>query len=176
MRRAQAAPADPIRSAYGAALRKLSRRDHSETELRRALGRAGHEEGVVEAVIARLRKERALDDGRFAETFARSRLTHHGLGRNRIRQDLRRRGVSRADTEAGVTHATGDHPEAEIVDALARRFWSRRSTDEPAVRLRKLWAFLVRRGFPASLVHARLHALRPRWSDALEGLEPAPEE
>ena len=41
--------------------------------------------------------------------------------------------------------------------------------------LRKLWAFLLRRGFPAGLVNDRLHALWPRWSDALDGLEPAEE-
>jgi hypothetical protein len=43
---------------------------------------------------------------------------------------------------------------------------------EPERRLPRLWAFLLRRGFAASLVHERLKALWPRWSDALEGLEP----
>jgi hypothetical protein len=61
------------------------------------------------------------------------------------------------------------------VDGLARRFWRSRERDEPAHRLRKLWAFLIRRGFPADLVQARLRALWPRWSDALDGLEPVDE-
>ena len=58
------------------------------------------------------------------------------------------------------------------LDAQARRFWRTRAADEPARRVRKLWVFLVRRGFPADLVQARLRRLWPRWSDALEGLEP----
>ncbi len=44
---------------------------------------------------------------------------------------------------------------------------------EPARRLPRLWAFLLRRGFAPRLVHARLAALWPRWADALAGLEPA---
>jgi hypothetical protein len=44
---------------------------------------------------------------------------------------------------------------------------------EPERRLPRLWAFLLRRGFTAGLVHERLGALWPRWAKALEGLEPA---
>jgi regulatory protein len=142
------------------------------SELRRALARSGYEEGVVDAVLDRLTRAGYLSDGRFAEAFARSRLTRHGLGRNRIRQDLARRGVERPEVDKALKGVLADSPEGETIDALARRFWSRKSADPPPLRLRKLWAFLVRRGFPSSLVHDRLHHLWPRWSDALEGLEP----
>jgi regulatory protein len=166
---------DPDKAAYADALRRLARRDHSEQELRRALAAKGHDEEAVERVVARLRRERALDDRRFAEAFARARLTRHGLGRQRIRQDLRRRGIARPTAEAGLQEALGDVPEAQVLDGLARRYWSRHTRDVPARRVRKLWAFLVRRGFPAALVQERLRALWPRWQDALEGLEPADE-
>jgi regulatory protein len=157
------------------ALRRLSRRDHSEQELRQALARKGHADEVIEGVVGRLRRERALDDRRFAEAFSRSRLAHHGLGRQRIRQDLRRRGIARTTAEAGLEEALGDVPEAQVLDRLARRYWSSHTRDVPAQRVRKLWAFLVRRGFPGALVQDRLRALWPRWQDALEGLEPAGE-
>jgi len=58
---------------------------------------------------------------------------------------------------------------------VARRYWRQHTGDEPALRLRKLWAFLLRRGFPAGLVSERLRALWPRWQDAIEGLEPVEE-
>ena len=41
----------------------------------------------------------------------------------------------------------------------------------PADRMRRLWAFLMRRGFPAGLVHERLRALWPTQGEILEGLE-----
>ena len=97
------------------------------------------------------------------------------MGRNRVRLELRKKGVKRSVAEAGLTEALSEVAEADVVDGLARRSWKSREADEPRHRLRKLWAFLLRRGFPAGLVNDRLHALWPRWSDALEGLEPAEE-
>ena len=175
MRREPPPSDDPEKAAFVDALRRLARRDHSEEELRRALARKGHEVDVVARVLTRLRGERALDDRRFAEAFSRSRLAHYGLGRQRVRQDLRRRGVPKATVEAGLKEALADVPEEQVVDKLARRYWSAHTRDVPAQRLRKLWAFLVRRGFPPDLVQDRLRALWPRWQDALEGLEPVEE-
>jgi regulatory protein len=162
-------------TAYGRALARLARRDHSEQEIRRALRRDGFADEEIEGTVRRLRRDRYLDDAGFAARVARSRLAHARVGRNRVRLELRKKGVRRAVVEAGLKEALSEVPEADTVDALARRFWKSREKDEPAHRLRKLWAFLVRRGFPADLVHARLRALWPRWSDALEGLEPAEE-
>jgi regulatory protein len=163
-------------SAYGRAVAKLSRRDHAEAELRRALRRAGHPEDEVDSAVLRLKAQRAIDDGRFAEAFSRSRLRHRGLGSNRIRAELRQRGVGRAVAEKGLREAQGDVSEAEALEALARRYWKQRAADEPARRVQKLWAFLLRRGYPVDLVSTRLRALWPRWSDALNGLEPREDE
>jgi regulatory protein len=142
-------------------------------ELRRALLDRGHEPDEVEAAVDRLRAEGYLDDRGFAARFARSRMAHQGLGRARVRQGLRQRGVARAETEAGLAGALREVDERTVLDGLARRYWRLHARVEPALRLPRLWAFLLRRGFAAGLVHARLSALWPRWSDALEGLEPA---
>jgi SOS response regulatory protein OraA/RecX len=85
---------------------------------------------------------------------------------------LRARGVARLAAEKGLTDALADVSEAEALEAQARKYWRERQRDEPAQRLRKLWAFLLRRGYPAGLVRERLAALWPRWQDALDGLEP----
>jgi regulatory protein len=141
-------------------------------ELRRALLERGHGPDEVEAAIARLRGERYLDDRGYAERFARSRMAHQGLGRARVRQGLRQRGVGRADGEAGLAGALREVDERAVLEGLARRYWRQHARVEPERRLPRLWAFLLRRGFAVSLVHERLKALWPRWSDALEGLEP----
>jgi regulatory protein len=163
----------PAPSAYQRALRRLARRDHSVEELRRALAARGHEPEEIEAALERLRRERYLDDAGFAERFARSRLAHQGHGRALIRQGLRRRGVSRSESEAGLEGALREVDEKAVLDTLARRYWRQHAKVEPKRRLPRLWAFLLRRGFAAGLVHERLRALWPRWADALEGLEPA---
>ena len=167
------AAATPPPTAYQRALRRLARRDHSAAELRRALLDRGHAEDEVEAALDRLRRERYVDDAGFAERFARSRMAHQGHGRLRIRQDLRQRGVDRRTSEAGIAGALLEVDEKGVVDALARRYWRQHAAVEPPRRLPRLWAFLVRRGFAPGLVRERLSALWPRWSDALEGLEPS---
>jgi len=168
-RRAAAAPPP---TAYQRALRRLARRDHSVAELRRALLERGHDEEEVEATIDRLRRERYVDDSGFAERFARSRMANQGHGRMRIRQDLRLRGVERRTVEAGIAGALREVDEKAVVDGLARRYWRQHAAVEPEKRLPRLWAFLVRRGFAPGLASERLSRLWPRWSDALEGLEP----
>jgi len=168
--------ASPAPTAYGRALAKLARRDHAEGELRRALRRAGHAEDEVGTAVERLKSQRALDDGRFAEAFSRSRLGHRGLGSNRVRAELRQRGVGRTVAEAGLREALRDVSEAEALDALARRYWKQRLADAPERRMQKLWAFLLRRGYPAALVGSRLRALWPSWRSALDGLEPLEDE
>jgi regulatory protein len=168
-----AAPAGPSPSAYQRALRRLARRDHSEAELRRALATRGHSEEEIDEALARLRAQSYVDDQTFAERFARSRLDHHGQGRARIRQGLRLRGVARAELEFGLAAALAEVSEDEVLDRVARRYWRQHARVEPSRRLPRLWAFLLRRGFASEQVRRRLRALWPRWSDALEGLEPA---
>ena len=152
------------------ALRRLARREHSEAELRVGLVRDGFPARVVDATLDRLRSEKYLDDAGFAERFARSRVAHHGLGRHRVSQALRARGVSRAIIETGVAEALRDVSEAEALEDAARRYWRNHGRDEPVQRIRKLWAFLLRRGFPAGLTRDRLAALWPRWREGLEDL------
>jgi len=165
--------AAPPPTAYQRALRRLGRRDHSVAELRRALLDRGHAAEEVEAALERLRGERYLDDTGYAERFARSRMAHQGLGRLRIRHGLRQRGIDPGTMEAGIAGALREVDEREVLDGVARRYWRQHARVEPARRLPRLWAFLLRRGFSTSLVHERLGALWPRWKDALYGLEPA---
>ena len=162
---------EPLESAYQGALRRLARRDHTEAEIRKALART-HPEAEVEEAVRRLRQAGYLDDAGFAARFARSRLAHQGQGRYRIRQALRAKGVAGAPAEKGLAAALSEVSEAAAVEALAQRYWRRRTDDDPRRRLRRVWAALVRRGFPASLVSERVAALWPRWRDALAGLEP----
>ncbi len=122
--------------------------------------------------MLRLRERRFLDDAGFASRYSRSRLQHLGVGRNRLRAGLRAKGVARDTAEAGLKDALVELSEEAVLDRVARQYWKGRTRQEPQRKLRNLWAFLLRRGFPATLVVARLRSLWPRWRDALDGLDP----
>jgi len=81
---------------WNRALYLLSRREHSVKELREKLKRKGAEEEIIEQVIERLLEEDWLNEGRFAESFTRSRVAK-GLGPYRIRRELQERGVTGQD-------------------------------------------------------------------------------
>ena len=61
----------------------LARRELSEAQLRQRLARREHSAGDIEAAVARLRDERAIDDARAAEAIARTEtgLRHRGKAR-----------------------------------------------------------------------------------------------
>lgn len=82
---------DPI-AARKKAMDLLARREHAAEELVRKLERAGFEADTATAAIAELTREGLQSDERFVESFVQSRI-NQGKGPQRIRADLRQRGV-----------------------------------------------------------------------------------
>jgi regulatory protein len=167
---------DGLQRARRVAFTLLARREFSEEQLRQALLAKELPEADVAAAIESLRSQRYLDDASLAVRYARSRMEFRGQGQHRIRRSLRQKGLPRAIIEEGLRGAAAEVDEAAVLDRQARRYWAQRQKQPPARRLQGLWAFLLRRGFPAALVADRLRALWPRWSDALDGLEPGADE
>jgi regulatory protein len=164
-------PKTPTRTAYASALRRLSRRDHSEHELREALRNEGQTDEDVDDALARVKSARYLDDETYAERYTRSRLQGQGQGRMKIRQGLRTRGVAGELVERALGQAAAEGMERDALDAAARSYWRTHPRVEPAVRIRRLFVFLMRRGFPAGLVHERLRVLWPKPGAELEELD-----
>ncbi len=75
------------------ALQLLARREHSTLELHHKLMRRGVPVPLIETVLGRLIEEDLLNDARYAEVYAHSRVDK-GYGPIRIQRELRERGVS----------------------------------------------------------------------------------
>jgi regulatory protein len=140
------------------ALRALARRDRSVTEIRRALSRRAYGPAEIEEVVERLRTEGLLDDSKLAGNVARYRMAA-GLGRFRVRAELQRRGFAPESQDAGIRSALEEISETTLIDEAARHYWRANSRVEEGKRLERLHRFLLRKGFPASLVADRLRAL-----------------
>ncbi len=152
------------------ALRRLSRRDYSARDLRLALSRDGFEADTVDAVLALLRTRRYQDDDRYAERFAKSALARRRLGAVRIGCELKARGLTAGAVRRALTVATIETPEGEVLEAQARRYWRTHARIPVEVRLRRLWAHLVRRGFTFSTITERMRALHPELLDEIDSL------
>ncbi len=139
-------------TARAVAMRLLSRREHSQLELRRKLRRRGYDEGIIESVIDRLITDNLLSDERFAQALVYTR-TERGYGPLRIAYDLRESGVG-AELIESVVDADSETWRSRLCEILLKKFGAEPPTDY------KEWArranYLQRRGFSTSLVRAAL--------------------
>ncbi len=71
-----------------AAVRLLSRREHSCRELRQKLQARDFDPHTIDEVVTELQIDKLLSDERFAESYVRAKV-HKGIGPVRLRQELR---------------------------------------------------------------------------------------
>ena len=90
------------RFALDRAVGYLAARARSKHEIEQKLLQAGYRPSTVEMVIYKLQRENLLDDADFARQWVESRQIHK-LGRSRIAQELRRKGVSQEEAEEALS-------------------------------------------------------------------------
>jgi len=143
---------EQYRRARGKAMDLLARREHAVAELRDKLTQRDMQPALVARVLDELQAEGLLSDARFAEAYVRYRR-NSGHGPQRIRQELRQRGVEEALQATWLESAEVDW------SALARQARSKRfGADLPGdykERARQA-RFLQYRGFTSEQIQAAL--------------------
>ena len=109
------------KSLWDYALRVLSQRAYSSGEIRQKLFQRAQSTADLDVVLAKLREYKLLDDRRFSEAFAASRLENDGFGRFRILNDLRRKRVTSAIAETAVNKAFAGTNESDLIEQYLRR-------------------------------------------------------
>lgn len=134
------------RFALDRAVGYLATRARSVREIEQKLLQAGYRPSTVEMVIYKLQRENLLDDADFARQWVESRQNHK-LGRSRIAQELRRKGISQEEAEEALS-AIGDEDQLAGAVALAEKAAAR---IKPGEDLRKassrIAGMLARRGY-----------------------------
>lgn len=131
-----------------AALRLLSRREHSRAELRRKLSAKVDEPDQLERVINALVRQGYQSDTRFAKQYILGRK-QKGFGPIRIRLELQERGVE-ADVIETYLNDTDPEWQALLTQAWHNKFGDNIPGDFKAQA--KQARFLEYRGFPAAWV------------------------
>lgn len=137
------------------ALRLLTRRDYTISELRSKLLDRELPEADVTAALDDLSAAGLLNDRRVAQSFVRVAATLKGRGRHRIARELEHRGVDRGIIRDTLANLPVTDEAASIRKFLERKRLPARLT--PAEH-RRVFGQLLRRGFSADLIAA---ALRP---------------
>jgi regulatory protein len=151
------------RAARERAFKLLSYHDFSTVQLAERLGDDGYPDVTIGEVVTHLTETGLLDDARFAEAVARSRL-RAGYGPRIVRRDLSRAGLPDPLIDAALHTATGDGLGNDVVSAARRILRPRDNVERLAGRL-------VRRGFdPADAYRAAREALDDPEDVAGDGL------
>jgi regulatory protein len=146
--------------AIRAALRMLERRAHARAELGRKLRAKGHGDEAVAAALQRLDQLGLLDDAAFAVAYVSARAGR-GRGAARLRRDLGALGVAEPIIMRALS-ALGDgttpDPWKRTLEQAERRAKAMHGLPRQA-RLRRLGAFLARRGFTGDEANAAVRRL-----------------
>ena len=133
-------------SLKGRALRLLSQREHSRTELERKL--AQHEEvpGELAKALDELQARDFINDGRAVDSVVNRRSGK--LGSARIKQELAAKGLS----GEAVAEAMASLKDSEL--SRAQEVWRKKfgtAPQEPQEKAKQM-RFLLSRGFPSEVV------------------------
>jgi regulatory protein len=148
--------ADEQVRAREAAVSLLAATPRSRSDLGKRLRRKGFSETACEVALERMAELGYLDDSAYARLFAMSRSRSKGYGPARVRLELLRRGVSDADIESAITAAFEAVDLAGTATGVARQRWERlkQSEADPRKRRKKLYDFLLRRGYNFDTIDA----------------------
>ncbi|MFL5631415.1 MAG: regulatory protein RecX, partial [Gemmatimonadaceae bacterium] len=105
--------------------------------------------GEVDETIDRLLQNGLLNDARYAEQYARSKIVTTGASKRRLQQDLYRKGI-KGDVATQAIAAVIEQEEIDptaVIERVATKKLAQLGDLEPLVLRRRLFAFLARRGY-----------------------------
>ncbi len=139
------------------ALRILTGRDYSQTELRQRLTDKGFDPARIEAALKRCLELAYLDDARYALNRATSLMNQGRAVGKRVLLDLRQHGVNEEIANRALELAREALDEEQLLASLLeRRFANFNYDSAPAKERRRVVHFLQRRGFTIDRIMAQL--------------------
>lgn len=147
-------PATALKKAAGI----CSRQEQCSFDILQKLERWGVEQGEHEAVIARLKDEKFLDDARYAAFYVRDKFRFNQWGRMKISAMLRQKQVEEAIISSALARIDPMEYEQLCLDLLKGKDRQLKEED-PYKRKAKLLRFGAQRGFESELLYRTLDRL-----------------
>jgi len=138
------------KGAKNAALKILSSRWRSEKEIEKKLLEKGFSMEEIEETIIWLKELGYIDDEKFGFQWAKYRIENRSYGLIRISYDLKGKGVNKKTIEAVIDKLRDEFNLHEVAMLAAQR--KARGLQKSAASLRKLYGYLMRKGFPPEII------------------------
>lgn len=146
------------RQALVTSLRLLTASPKSRKLLEQKLLDKGFEPAVVTATLGKLEEQGLLNDRLFGQSVFESLLNRRVSGRKRVAFELKKRGVPESLAQELLGGYTPEQEREKAVE-LARDRYRRWEKLERMKRQKKIYDFLIRRGFDFSLARGVVDAI-----------------
>ena len=143
-------------TAYNYALSLLAARPYASSALRRKLIQKEYPAADADDVIRRLLDNGLLNDAKFAEQYARSKMLSTGASKRRLTQDLYRKGIKGDVATTAIANVVeqDEIDPAAVIERVAKKKLAQMGDLEPLALRRRLFAFLARRGYDVDEIKA----------------------
>ena len=151
---------DKIRSkALNNAYMLLRIRPRSEREVRDRLKLKGYGLELVDEIVGGLKKAGEIDDLKFATFWIESRMHQNPAGDIVLKHELQHKGIESGVIEAALKHKADNYDEYKIALSMAEERFRIFSNIDRRKALKRVYDFLLRRGFKYDTVQKILGEL-----------------
>ena len=127
------------------ALRFLSFRRRTEKEVQDRLQKRDFDEKIIKRTIAKLKEYDLINDLEFATAWVKERLAYKPRGKKLLWQELWKKGIRKEIVDQVTQELCQDEDKSvlELVEKIKKKY----KNLEPQVAKRRMYGFLLRRGF-----------------------------
>jgi len=136
-----------IHAAFAHAIRFTGVRQRAAYDLTRKLKMAGHDEADARAAVEKLQSLGLINDDALAAELAEELARSGKLSTRGIDLKLRTRGIASDLAKSASRQAMGEAGDSDAIFALASKRAGQLARFEPEVARRRLYSYLLRRGF-----------------------------
>lgn len=128
-------------------LRLLSRRIYSRYEISRKLNNKGYSENIISNLIFWLEDNNYINDELFASMWAQFRLQNKPIGRYKLNQELRIKGIKQEIIQKVIDKTYNEIDELTLARNLIKEKIVSSEIKNIRINPKKIYNFLLRRGF-----------------------------
>jgi regulatory protein len=127
------------------ALRFLSFRRRTEKEVQDKLQKKGFDDKTIKRTIEKLKGYDLINDLEFATAWVKERLAYKPRGKKLLRQELWKKGIKKEIIDQVINELCQDEDRSAL--ELLKKVKIRYKNLEPQVAKRRMYGYLLRRGF-----------------------------
>lgn len=140
--------------------------ERSKSDVKKKLRDYGVMEGDIPSIIEKLEKEGFLNETRFASAFAGGKFRYKKWGRNRIKNEMKRKGLSDELVKKGMAELSNEDYLDTLGELLAKK-WKQLERkivkDDYAsatIAKQKLIKYALQKGYEQDIIMKKIHELK----------------